>query len=341
MISETGNSTFKKSSTVFEVLIQIGIMAIFFLGTSFRRDSDHIHWGRLIFLGNYFVAAMVVNYFLMPKFYYHKKYFWFIIGAILVIILSILLEELVLEQILARHTRGSRFSSIFFTFVRMLPFVMLFVGFKFAWDGQRRQRELDALKNVMSESQLQFLKSQINPHFLFNSLNNLYSYALEKSEKTPEIILELSSLLRYMLYETKETKVPLDKEVKYLEDFIRLQSLQIEDRGNVRFNKEGDFHGKYIAPLILIVFVENCFKHSTSSLSHQIDIEIDLQMRGNVLHFKTANSYSEMKNTESLNEGIGLQNVKTRLELLYPNVHRLDIHKENNVYKVDLEITLD
>ena len=95
---------------------------------------------------------------------------------------------------------------------------MLLVGFKFAWDAQNKQTELEQLRNVVTESQLQFLKSQINPHFLFNSLNNLYSYALENSPKTPEIILELSSLLRYMLYECQEEQVPLSKEVKYLED---------------------------------------------------------------------------------------------------------------------------
>lgn len=324
-----------------EILIQFGIGVVFFIVTSVARDSEVIRWERIVFLGNYFFAAMIVNYLLIPRFYHKKKYWQFIIGAVIVIILSILLEELVLEQILAPDTRGSRFSSILFTFIRMLPFIMLFVGFKFAWDGQKKQRELDTLKTAITDSQLQFLTSQINPHFLFNSLNNLYSYALEKSEKTPEIILELSSLLRYMLYDCREKRVPLSKEIKYLSDFVKLQSLQIEDRGEINFSKSGDFSDKSIAPLILIVFVENCFKHSTSSQSEKIKIDIDIKISGNRLAFSAENTFSTQQNTESLSEGIGLQNVKTRLDLIYPDAHLLKINTDNNLYKVDLEITLD
>ena len=338
--STTIKSGFRESIG-FEVMIQLVIVVLFALSTSVSRDGGAFQWERIWFLGNYFIAALAVNYILMPRFYYKKKYLSFIIGAILVIVLAILVEELLLEQIFFPDTRGSRFSSIYRTFIRMLPFIMLFVGFKFAWDGQKRQREMDDLKNAVVESQLQFLKSQINPHFLFNSLNNLYSYALEKSDKTPQIILELSSLLRYMLYECQEERVPLSKESKYLHDFVKLQSLQIEDRGNISYVESGNLDGKYIAPLILIVFVENCFKHSTSSQSEKIKIDINLSVHDNILHFSSSNSFTENGNTQSLTEGIGLENVKSRLSLLYPDAHQLQINSDNGEYRVDLEITLD
>ena len=138
-------------------------------------------------------------------------------------------------------------------------------GFKFGWDALGKQQEVDELKIAVKESELQFLKTQINPHFLFNNLNNLYSYAIEQSPETPEIILELSGLLRYMLYECKEDFVPLTKEVDQLENFISLSEMQVEERGSVKFSTQNILANFKIAPLILIVFIENAFKHSTAS----------------------------------------------------------------------------
>jgi len=296
-----------------EIVILILLAIAFFLGTSLSREGHDIHWNRLAFIANYLLAAIIINYALLPKYYYKGKYTQFALGTIIVIIGCVLIEELVLEKIFFPDTRGSRFTGVFFNFIRMLPMIMLFVGFKFAWDAQRKERELSLLKEAINDSQLQFLKSQINPHFLFNSLNNLYSYALEKSDKTPSIILELSSLLRYMLYDCRESYVSLEKEVKYLRDFTKLQSLQIEDRGDISFTSSDNFQGAMIAPLILIVFIENCFKHSTSSQSDKIKIDIDLQLKDDMLHLLCQNTHTKSSNTEKLTQGIGLANVKTRL----------------------------
>lgn len=323
-----------------EFWIQMAIFLIFFLVSSLRREGQRFEFHRFFFMANYVVAALTINYFLLPRYFYEKKFRSFWIGVVIILVLAILMEEYVLEQIFLPDTRGARFSSVIFTLLKMTPVVMLLVGFKFAWDIQNKQTELDRLKNVVTESQLQFLKSQINPHFLFNSLNNLYSYALENSPKTPSIILELSSLLRYMLYDCQESQVPLAKEVKYLEDFVKLQSLQIEDRGEIKFSAHGSFQEYSIAPLILIVFVENCFKHSTSSLAEKIMIDIDLEMEDVTLHLKCSNTFSSEQNTESLTKGIGLENVVSRLNLLYPEAHSLTISSTDDLYKVDLKISL-
>lgn len=324
--------------------IEIGILVFialaFFFGTSLSREGQEINWTRLVFLFNYLMAALVINYLLLPKYYYQGKYMHFAIGAILVVIGTVLMEEFVLEKIFFPETRGSRFTGVFFNFVRRIPMIMLFVGSKFAWDAQRKERELAQLKGAINDSQLQFLKSQINPHFLFNSLNNLYSYALEKSEKTPGIILELSSLLRYMLYDCRESYVPLDKEAKYIDDFIKLQNLQIEDRGDVSFTSSGNFKGRVIAPLILIVFIENCFKHSTSSQSDKIKITIDLSIDDDVVYLKCQNTHDKSSNTDNLTQGIGLENVKKRLALLYPDKHELRINDSEDLYTVDLKINI-
>ena len=168
-------------------------------------------------------------------------------------------------------------------------------------DAFTKQKEVDKLEDAVKESQLQYLKSQINPHFLFNNMNNIYAYALEGSEKTPEIILELSGLLRYMLYECKEKFVPLEKEVEHLRKFVNLYRLQIEDRGKVEFSIEGLIKNHRIAPLILIVFVENAFKHSQSSQSNDIEIDIKVKISDDdKLYFQCSNSYEQTSNVDKL-----------------------------------------
>src|SRR5690606_4936426 len=157
----------------------------------------------------------------------------------------------------------------------------------------------------------QYLKSQINPHFLFNNMNNLYAYAVEQSPQTPEIILELSSVLRYMLYECTASYVPLKKEIEHLENYINLSKLQIEGRGHVNVDI-GTIPSVYcIAPLIISVFVENAFKHSASSQTSNISIEVkvDIDAHG-ILQFNCNNTYLAQSNTQNLDAGIGLKNVK-------------------------------
>ena len=222
-----------------------------------------------------------------------------------------------------------------------MPVITILTGFKFGWDALVKQREVDELKSIVKESELQFLKSQINPHFLFNNLNNLYAYAVEQSPKTPGIILELSGVLRYMLYECREKYVPLKKEIEQLNNFIQLNELQIEDRGKVSFIAENIKETYQIAPLILMVFVENAFKHSTASQSDNIIINVAITLSDNgILDFVCENSYHKEKNTESLARGIGLENVVKRLELLYPDAHHLGIYDENNFYKVHFPLSV-
>jgi LytS/YehU family sensor histidine kinase len=215
------------------------------------------------------------------------------------------------------------------------------VSFKMVWDLMYKLKEVEQLQSLVKESELQFLKSQINPHFLFNNLNNLYAYAMENSAKTPSIILELSSVLRYMLYDCKENKVALSKEIQHLENFVKLNELQIENRGIISFNNTISNTNFTIAPLILMVFIENAFKHAMASQTDKIQIKIDLKMKENKLYFSCENSFLEMKNNDSLHKGIGLQNVKKRLELLYPEKYDLQIDTKNGIYVVHLNLDLD
>lgn len=324
-----------------EVIFQIALHVLVFLFYSFDRNDPQIQISQVLFFLNYAGAGLVLNYIVFPKYFYSKKYLPLVIYTIITIAIIIVLEELVLEKIYFPDTKGKSFPGVIYSLVDVLPVITILSGFKFAWDSIRKQREVNALKTAVKESELQFLKSQINPHFLFNNLNNLYSYAIEESSKTPEIILELSDILRYMLYECKARYVPMMKEIIHLENFINLSNLQIEERGQVSFSKGEIGDGYDIAPLILIVFIENAFKHSTASQSENININVFVEIsEEGMLNFVCKNSFSDEFNTDSLATGIGLENVRKRLELLYPQAHTLNISKTDHEFHVDLTMDL-
>jgi len=325
-----------------EAIFQIVLHALVFAFYTFDPESPEIETYQVVFFLNYAVAALIINYLLLPRFFYKKRYLQFFLLVLLIVVSLMLMEELVLEQIFFPDTRARNFPGVMYTLLGILPIIIIICGFKFAWDALGKQQEVEKLKLAVKESQLQYLKSQINPHFLFNNLNNLYSYAIEQSPKAPEIILELSTVLRYMLYECREEYVPLTKEVEQLENFIKLSELQIEERGQINFIEENIQSGYRIAPLILMVFVENAFKHSTASQSDNITIDVKVALsETGTLHFECVNSHQARSNTQQLSKGIGLENVKKRLELLYPSAHNLDIQKRENQYAVSLSIDLN
>lgn len=324
-----------------EFLFQIVLHILVFIFYAIDKKHQIIETYQFFFFLNYAAAALFINYFLLPRFFYKNKYWQFGLGLVFVFLTTIFVEELVLEQIYFPDTKGKKFFGLFYTLIDVIPVTVILSGFKFAWDALIKQREVETLKSVVQQSQLQFLKSQINPHFLFNNLNNLYSYAIENSPKTPEIILELSSVLRYMLYETKTAFVPLRKEIEQMKHFISLNELQIEERGEVNFQTQNSRADYQIAPLILIVFIENAFKHSTASLSDNIIIDIKTTLSDNgIFKFTCRNNHQSESNTDNLTKGIGLENVRRRLQLLYPNTHNLSIVHDENWYEVDLELKL-
>lgn len=324
-----------------EVLFQVAFHLVAFVFYSFDRSEEGIEPYRYAYFINYALTAAVINYISLPIFYKRKKIVEFVGMVVLCILISALMEELILEKI---YFEGRRADTIRLSWaiLDIIPVVAILSGVKFGWDAIMKHKQVDKLEAVIKESELQFLKSQINPHFLFNNLNNLYSYALGGSTKTPEIILELSGLLRYMLYECKEKFVPLSQEISQLQNFINLNELQIEDRGKVNFTTDIVNEGYKVAPLIMIVFIENAFKHSQSSQSSEIEIDVHIDLKSDgVLKFQCSNSYSEIANQISMAKGIGLQNVKKRLELIYPNAYKLKFDDHENKFVVGLEIDLN
>ncbi len=198
-----------------------------------------------------------------------------------------------------------------------------------------KREEETARKKLLTE--LQFLKSQINPHFLFNTLNNIYGLARKKSDDTAEVVMKLSKLLRFMLYETSHPSIKIEDELKVVKDYIELEQLRYGSRLEISYHEDIDKQDQQITPLILIPFVENAFKYGLSETRFKSHIHISTKLKNQRLTFSIENSKSETEGRPG--EKIGLKNVKRQLELLYPE-HDLQIQATPDVFKVYLTINL-
>ena len=202
----------------------------------------------------------------------------------------------------------------------------------------RTQKYQLVIERERMESELKMLKFQVNPHFLFNTLNNIHTLVYKKSERAPEAILKLSSLMRYMLYETEGNRVSLAKELEYLQNFVELQKLRLAANQQVAFIVEGNPNGHEIAPLLLVPFIENAFKHGARASKDTL-IEVVVKVMDGVLTFSCTNDYWHDAQSE-VNSGIGQANVKKRLELLYSGRYQLNVETQNDKYSVNLTLSL-
>jgi sensor histidine kinase YesM len=203
------------------------------------------------------------------------------------------------------------------------------------------QRKLLQAESEKTQIELKALRSQINPHFFFNTLNSIYSMALERDGRLPHTVLQLSDLMRYFLYESKGELVPLDKEVAVLQDYISLQKLRSAETLETAVQIEGDLGRYRIAPLLLITFVENAFKHGAKGNTGKTFVHLLLQAKGNELNFRLENNVGEVDEIESQQyKGVGLENVKRRLQLLYPGSHQLQAERAGNSFIVQLNLEM-
>ena len=203
------------------------------------------------------------------------------------------------------------------------------------------EKELLEKEKQKTEVELKALKAQINPHFFFNTLNSIYSMALDKDERLPGTVLQLSELMRYFLYESKDNFVPLEKELAVADDYIALQQIRSGEQLSVQINKGGEVGEQKIAPLLLITFLENAFKHGAKGGSENTFIRLDIKVEKNKLNFLLENNkgiVDEVRTAE--HNGLGLENVKRQLELLYPGKHLLNIKDQPNLFSVALQISL-
>lgn len=209
---------------------------------------------------------------------------------------------------------------------------------KLLLDYFRQQKRMADLAREKAEAELNFLKSQINPHFLFNSLNSVFFLIDKENKEAREALHKFSTMLRYQLYETNGSQIPIEKEINYLKDYVDLQKLRKEEGYEVQFQIGPGLSGYFIEPLILIPFVENAFKH-ISHHGHQTNfIHIKAVRVNGTMRFEVANSFEGKEEPREPYSGIGLQNVKRRLDLLYPGQYSLGISRENGIFRVCLDL---
>lgn len=290
-------------------------------------------------------------YYLLPRFVEKGQYLIYLILVVLLIIAIFYLirvsNELlpIRENLEFRRFRKPTFFGRFF-FGRGLyislasSMAILFISSTYWMNAQNQKRKQQAitLKSENLEAEMRFLKSQTNPHFLFNALNNIYALTYTKSSKAPEMVMKLSEMLRYVLYESNEKKVPLAKEIDYIVNFISFQSLKVEGQSNVKVDFKGADANVEVAPMLFIPFIENSFKHSKIENTEKSWIDIRLFYKDNKIDLRVNNSIPQGTFTKDETGGIGLANVRKRLQLLYPDKHELTIREENDSFNVHLII---
>lgn len=203
--------------------------------------------------------------------------------------------------------------------------------------GWFRLQEIETEKN---KAELKALHAQINPHFLFNSLNSIYALARKHSEEVPTKIVQLSDLMRHVIYDTETDFIPLEKELEMLKNYISLQNLRSQHQNQILFNATGDMKGRRIAPMLLLPFIENSFKHGIKGGGEDVFVKINLDIIGDSLHLEVENGKGKSSEPEKERKGIGIENVRKRLDLIYPGRHNLKISEGERTFNVDLSIQL-
>ncbi|WP_422080929.1 sensor histidine kinase [Ulvibacterium sp.] len=219
--------------------------------------------------------------------------------------------------------------------LNLINFMLLPIPVFVALWGYEQWRWLKMLKADKARAELALLTSQINPHFFFNTLNNLYGLVVEKSEKAPEVVLKLSDMMRYTIYQGKEDFVLLKDEINYLENYIELHKIRYQKEVEIRFDYDVR-EGLKVAPLLFIILLENALKHGVEPLTEDAYIHLDLKTLDNQILFTIANNYEP--NAPQENAGIGLDNLKKRLAHIYPNRHELKIEKTEGIYRARLNL---
>ena len=278
----------------------------------------------------------------IPAFLDKKKYsiYALVIGITIIIFgLGKYGVGLMFKQYVLMHMKEviSFWSYFVSTLITSLIFIFLSIVLKFTNDWFLNERIQRDLENQRLSAELSFLKSQINPHFLFNSLNSIYSLAYQRSETTPEAILKLSEIMRYMLYECNDNKVSLVKELQYLQNYIDLQKIRFGKKSYIDFKVSGKVADEQIVPLLLIAFIENAFKHGVAN-DPVSPIRLLIDVAEEHLYFYAQNK-KHNSNRDSMG-GIGLNNVKRRLDLLYPGKYNLTITDDNDTYTCELSLLL-
>lgn len=276
-----------------------------------------------------------INFYLINKLFYVRKYFLYGLCLVGTIVISSIFINYFFFLLFDDPYKLNNY------LFEVTIIVIIATTIKVGVNSINQKLDLEKIKSKQLETELGLLKAQFNPHFLFNTLNNLYGLAQKQAKGTADGIAQLSHLMRYIIYDSNVSKIELEKEIHQIEQLIKLQKLRFSEDDNIsiEFNIEGYVKLLQIPPMLLIPFVENAFKHGLS-LCKSSFIKISLRTDDSKLYFSVENSVHTTNGLQDkLDSGIGLKNVRRRLELLYPDLHELTIQQENEVFKIKLTIT--
>lgn len=291
------------------------------------------------------VYTYLVVYGTLPSFMAYRRLGLFILRITLLTILAYAAMGLAIymnTMVFKKATALAAWWIVTMNFLFMGPPVvcLLFLACKMLKTYFEKMEEKVSLARENANAELQLLKAQVHPHFLFNTLNNIYSFTITRSPEAPRLVRKLSGMLRYMTDECDQPLVPLHKELKILRDYIDLEKVRYGDRLTLHIDVRGDTRQKLIAPLLLIPFVENSFKHGSSRMLERPWISMDIRIGPDKLRFRISNSKPAESSRHNGENGIGLGNVRQRLKLLYPGEHHLEISRKEDSYEVRLDLPL-
>lgn len=287
----------------------------------------------LLHIGLFYFNA----FYLYTRFLNYRKWWIYVLLVVITIILLFQLKLLILYTWFPGMAAAK--TALGFAFFPTVFFLVLSIIYRLVLDKMNQEKESARRDAEKLAIELKFLRSQVSPHFLFNVLNNLVSMARHKSDHLEPALMKLAGLMRYMLYESDEAKVSLETEIEYLKSYVELQKLRFEEDVSIISNINFAGSSLNIEPMLLIPLVENAFKHGITGIRDAF-ISTDLTVEGDILCFTVKNSFQEHNNPKDKDSGIGLDNLQSRLKLLYPGNHRLSIVKKAGIFSATLEITL-
>ncbi len=311
-----------------------------------RDDFNWVRFLTIVAIQMFFTTlpAYINYFFFLPQFLEQKKAGRYLLGFslpfALLIVVRIYTERFLLDGFTHEHKYLYNPRFVVQT-VLVTLFITVFVGMlRFAVDWFELESKKKAIENEKLSAELRFLKAQINPHFLFNTLNNLYYLAFTQSPNTTEVIAKLSQMMRYMIYDSNHSRVMLSKEIEYMENYISLEKLRLNNQIPIRFTVTGDAGQVLIVPLILITFLENAFKHGVSNNFPEAWISVKLELHGKECVYIVENSKLPAQSLKEDTSGIGLLNVRRRLELSYPEKYSLYIDDQAEHYRIELKLNV-
>lgn len=326
-------SSLTKNKTLIHITGWLLFAGIFFFGIS-RVEPPGKSFLVVLSVFGPSIPAVYLHSWTFDKWFRQKKYALYLLGLLANILLFGLLIEFLAAEIVYYDDPDAYISGR----LSLLAFLVVSTGFRFLFEGLEAKSKLAEIEAKQAKAELDSLKSQVNPHFLFNSLNNIYGLLMEDKDRAGDSLLTLSSLLRYLIYASQKSLISLEEEVKFVDDYMAMERLRLGDKCKLNFTKFGDLHQMSLSPFLLIPFVENAFKHGSFATIDESYIDVKLRVQEKHLTFTVDNSVKQKSETRQA--GLGIANVKRRLELLLPNRHRLEIRATDTRFFIKLELEL-